>query len=73
MALRARVLYIAHYCRPRDAAWISTFYMLKALKLTGVAERAIAMTIDPGAIRLKNLDDLRGWAKISYVPFPSAI
>ena len=73
MALRARVLYIAHYCRPREAAWISTFYMLKALRLTGVVEGAIVMTNDPGAVRLRDLDGLRGWAKISHVPFPSAI
>ena len=68
MAVRARVLYIANSCRPKDAAWISTFYVLKALKLTGMVESAIVITNDPEAVRVKDLADLKGWVKIRYVP-----
>jgi len=70
---RARVLYIAHYCRPRDAAWISTAYLLKALKLTGVVEKSFVITNDPGAVRLRDTGDLKEWMEIRQMHFPSIL
>ena len=73
MVPRARVLYIAHYCRPRDAAWISTFYLLKALKSTGLVKRALVITNDPGATQLKDVRELKPWTSIKYAPFSSIL
>ena len=73
MVSSARVLYIAHYCRPNDAAWISTAYLLKALKLTDVVEKSFVITNDPGAARLGDVDGLSGWMEIRRMPFPSAL
>ena len=68
-----KILYIAHYCRPMEAAWISTYYLLKALRRTGLVKGAVVLTNDPGAARVVIEDELRGWLKLLRVPFPWAL
>mgnify|MGYP000353685294 CR=1 FL=1 len=68
-----RILYIAHACAPRDAATISTFYRLKALKLTGLVEGAVIFTSDPLVTEVEEPKELKGWLEIRRIPFPRAM
>ncbi|RLF12797.1 MAG: hypothetical protein DRN06_09295 [Thermoprotei archaeon] len=72
---RFRILYIAHYCRPDEAAWISTEYLLKCLRFTNVVENAVVLTNDPHAYRavLHAPEKLRNWMQIIHVAYPIAL
>ncbi|RLI13717.1 hypothetical protein DRO33_00745, partial [Candidatus Bathyarchaeota archaeon] len=68
----ARILYVAHYCRPREAAWISTTYLIRALRRTGLVNSVVVLTNDPYASEVAG-EGGEGTFNILVVPFPRAL
>jgi len=70
---KARALYLAHYCRPKEAAWISTLYLIRALKFTKFIGEVVILTNDPYAIQFKTKKIFKSGVKVRRIPFPMVL